>query len=174
MKKAVFIALLLSAFAVYTSQAVVIGWKAEGMNFNGGYTVGYARLIYVADGSQPELDGSGNWSAGVEMVSAYASGGAIYNSGSKLYPQQATDGTTRSAGAYYVVLFDNAFENYSVSTTALDYNDAMISIDPEFDPVTTYFTPTTFSAWGVIPEPSTATLLVIGAAVAALRRRKRA
>ena len=168
MKKAVFIALLLALGAAFSSQAVVIGWAVESLPAE----AAMARLIYVADGSQPSLDGSGNWSAGVELVSGYVSGSAI--DGSTLYPQETTDAQTRSSGAYYVVLFNAAFTEYAVSSTAAAYNDAAAVSTGDFDPITGYFTPTTFTGFEPIPEPSTAMLLIAGVAVAVLRRSKRA
>ena len=165
MKKSVAIALLLMLGSVLTSQAVVIGWAAE--NLPAG--TGYARLVYVASGA-PVLDGNGQWSSGTEEIGTLASGTAI--DGTSLYPQSTTDATTRSAGAYYVVLFDSAYANYAVSTASIAYNNRPSISAGEFDPITSDFTPNGFSGWGVVPEPSVAMLLAVGAAVAALRRRK--
>lgn len=166
MKKAGLVALLLTLGCVMTSQAVVIGWAAENLNAN----TAYARLIYVASGSQPSLDGSGNWSDGVSMVSDYATGYAI--DGTSLNPQQTTDlGERGESGKYFVVLFNTGFTDYAVSTTSLAWDDQMIGTG-DLDPVGGYFTPSTFTTWSTIPEPSTAMLLMVGAAVAALRRRK--
>jgi len=166
MKKSVAIALLLTLGCVLTSQAVVIGWAAE--NLPAG--TGYARLVYVASGAPPALDGNGQWASGTEALGDLASGGAI--DGTSLYPQSTTDATTRGAGAYYVVLFDSANENYSVSTTSITWNDGPSISAGAFDPITEYFTPNGFTEWGVVPEPSVAMLLAVGAAAAALRRRK--
>ena len=166
MKKAGLVALLLTLGCVMTSQAVVIGWAAENLNAN----TAYARLIYVASGTQPSLDGSGNWPGDVSMVSDYATGYAI--DGTSLNPQETTDlGSRSGSGAYFVVLFNTGFTDYAVSTTSLAWNDPMISTG-DLDPLSGYFTPSTFTAWSTIPEPSTAMLLVVGAAAAVLRRRK--
>ena len=165
MKKALLTSLLLAVGCVFSSQAVVIGWAAENLNAD----TGYARLVYVASGSTPVLT-DGVWSEGVELVSPHVSGAAI--DGNSLYPQETTDGS-RSGGAYYVVLFNTAYDQYAVSTASLAYNNGAMISTSEFDPLTAYFTPSEFSAWAPIPEPSTAMLLVAGAAVAALRRRKR-
>lgn len=166
MKKSVVIALLLTLGGVLTSQAVVIGWAAD--NLPAG--TGYARLVYVTSGAQPVLDGNGQWASGTEALGTLASGNAI--DGNSLYMQSTTDATLRSEGAYYVVLFDSAYENYAVSTTAIAYNNGPSISQGEFDPITADFTPNTFIQMGVVPEPSVAMLLAVGAAVAALRRRK--
>ena len=166
MKKSVVIALLLTLGSVLTSQAVVIGWAAENLP-NG---TGYARLVYVASGAQPVLDGNGLWGSGTEELGSLASGGAI--DGSSLYPQSTTDATVREIGAYYVVLFDSAYENYAVSTTSITWNDGPSISQGEYDPITADFTPNGFTSWGVVPEPSVAMLLAVGVAAAALRRRK--
>lgn len=165
MKKTVAIALLMTAACALTSQAVVIGWAAENLPAE----TGYARLVYVASGAQPVLDGNGQWSSGTEELGALASGAAI--DGTSLYPQSTTDATTRSAGAYYVVLFDSANENYAVSTTSIAFNNGPSISAGEFDPITAYFTPNVFTGWSTVPEPSVALLLAVGSAAAALRRR---
>lgn len=165
MKKSVAIALLLMLGSVLTSQAVVIGWAAE--NLPAG--TGYARLVYVASGA-PVLDGNGQWASGTEELGTLASGAAI--DGTSLYPQSTTDATLRGAGAYYVVLFDSAYANYAVSTTSIAYNNGPSISAGEFDPITADFKPNGFISMGVVPEPSVAMLLAVGAAVAALRRRK--
>jgi len=54
----------------------------------------------------------------------------------------------------------------------LAWNDTASISTSEFDIITDYFTPNSFTGWAPVPEPSTAMLLVVGAAVAALRRRK--
>lgn len=168
MKKAGLVALLLTLGCVMTSQAVVIGWAAENLNEN----TAYARLIYVASGTQPSLDENGMWPGDVSMASGYATGYAI--DGTSLNPQETTDLESRSGlGAYYVVLFNTGFTDYAVSTTSLAWNDPMISTG-DMDPLSGYFTPSTFTSWSTIPEPSTAMLLVVGAAAAVLRRRKQA
>lgn len=166
MKKTVAIALLLTVVCALTSQAVVIGWAAE--NLPAG--TGYARLVYVASGAQPALDGNGQWASGTEELGSLVSGAAI--DGNSLYPQSTTDATTREIGAYYVVLFDSANENYAVSSTSIAYNNGPMISAGEFDPITAYFTPNGFTAWSAVPEPSVAMLLAAGAAAAALRRRK--
>jgi hypothetical protein len=92
--------------------------------------------------------------------------------GTTLFPQETTDATTRNAGAYYVVLFNYTDGQYAVSQSSLAWNDTASISTSEFDIITDYFTPNSFTGWAPVPEPSTAMLLVVGAAVAALRRRK--
>lgn len=165
MKKTVLTACLVFLTGVLASQAVVIGWAAE--NVPAGTQ--YASLVYVADGVAPTI-ADNVWSPGAESlawnVNAFE--------GTTLMPQETTDATTRSgAGAYYVVLFNYTLGQYAVSTSALAWNDAAAISTSEFDIITDYFTPNAFSGWTAVPEPSTAMLLMVGAAVAALRRRKR-
>jgi hypothetical protein len=165
MKKTVLTACLVFLTGVLASQAVVIGWAAE--NVPAGTQ--YASLVYVADGVAPTITDN-VWSPGAESlawnVNAFE--------GTTLMPQETTDATTRSgAGAYYVVLFNYTLGQYAVSTSALAWNDAAAISTSEFDIITDYFTPNAFSGWTAVPEPSTAMLLMVGAAVAALRRRKR-
>jgi len=165
MKKTVLTACLVFLTGVLASQAVVIGWAAE--NVPAGTQ--YASLVYVADGVAPTITDN-VWSPGAESlawnVNAFE--------GTTLMPQETTDATTRSgAGAYYVVLLNYTLGQYAVSTSALAWNDAAAISTSEFDIITDYFTPNAFSGWTAVPEPSTAMLLMVGAAVAALRRRKR-
>lgn len=167
MKKTALIALLLTLGSVLSSQAVVIGWAAESLPSG----TANAQLVYVLDGSSPVFDGNGNWVSGIEAVGGYATGNAI--DGTSLYPQETTDAAARSAGTYYVVLFNAALDEYAVSTTSITWNDGPSVSFSDFDPITGYFTPNAFTDWAPVPEPSAAMLLAIGAAVAALRRRKR-
>lgn len=163
MNKTVLTACLVFLTGVLASQAVVIGWAAESVPTG----TEYASLVYVADGIAPTITDN-VWSSGAESlawnVNAFE--------GTTLMPQETTDATTRDAGAYYVVLFNYTLGQYAVSSSALAWNDtASISVN-EFDIITDYFTPNSFTGWAAVPEPSTAMLLVVGAAVAALRRRK--
>jgi len=163
MKKTVLTACLVFLTGVLASQAVVIGWAAESVPAD----TQYASLVYVADGVAPTITAN-VWSTGAESlawnVNAFE--------GTSLMPQETTDATARSAGTYYVVLFNYSSGQYAVSTSALAWNNAAAISTSEFDIITDYFTPSAFSAWTAVPEPSTAMLLMVGAAVAALRRRK--
>lgn len=163
MNKTVLTACLVFLTGVLASQAVVIGWAAESVPTG----TEYASLVYVADGNAPSINNN-VWSPGVESlawnVNAFE--------GTTLFPQETTDATTRNAGAYYVVLFNYTDGQYAVSRSSLAWNDTASISTSEFDIITDYFTPNSFTGWAPVPEPSTAMLLVVGAAVAALRRRK--
>lgn len=171
MKKAGFVFLLTVLGCALSSQAVVIGWAGE----NAPLDATSAILVYVPDGSAPQYDGTlGNLLNSAETVGTAASGDALY--GGYIFPQETEDTGVRSgSGKYYVVLFKGGYydHQYAVSTTSLNWDDPIISTG-EMDPISDYFTPPAFGDWGYVPEPSTAMLLVAGAAVAALRRRKRA
>jgi len=154
-----------------SSQAVVIGWAGSGVPSD----ATSAMLVYVPAGTAPTYDGTlGNLLNSAETVGTAASGGALV--GGYILAQQTEDPATRSApGKYYVVLFKGGYydHQYAVGTTSLNWDDAIISTG-EMDPISGYFAPEAFGAWGYVPEPSTAMMLLAGAAVAALRRRKRA
>ncbi len=163
MKKTVLTACLVFLTGVLASQAVVIGWAAEGVPAG----TQYASLVYVANGVAPTITDN-VWSAGAESIAWNVNA----FEGTTLMPQETTD-ATRSAGAYYVVLFNYTLGQYAVSSSALAWDNAAAISTSEFDIITDYFTPNAFSGWTAVPEPSTAMLLMVGAAVAALRRRKR-
>jgi len=172
MKKTLLASLLMVLGCALSSQAVVIGWAGENAHLDATSAI----LVYVPNGSAPTYDGTlGNLLNSAETVGTAASGDALY--GGYIMPQETEDTATRSgSGKYYVVLFKGGYydQYYAVSTTSLNWDDPIISTDGDLDPISDYFTPTGFTAWGTVPEPSTAMLLVAGAAVAALRRRKRA
>jgi hypothetical protein len=163
MRKTLLVSFLLAIGCTMTSQAVVISWASEAL-LSG---TASAMLVFVSNGAAPTYSG-GVINNGVELPPA-ASGYAI--DGTTLYPQETTDGTQRSSGTYYVVLFDGAGQ-FAASTTSLAWNDSIISTD-ELDPISGTFTPGSFGEWQAVPEPSTAVLLCIGAAAAVMRRRKR-
>ena len=163
MKKTVLTACLVFLTGVLASQAVVIGWAAESVPSG----TQYASLVYVANGGAPTITDN-VWSSGAESIAWNVNA----FEGSSLMPQETTDATTRNAGAYYVVLFNYTLGQYAVSSSALAWNNAAAISTSEFDIIQDYFTPNAFSGWTAVPEPSTAMLLMVGAAVAALRRRK--
>jgi hypothetical protein len=170
MRKIVVLALSLVFGGVCASQAVVIHWSA------GGVPVGTssATLVYVSDGSLP-VYANGVVANGVEL-GGMVEGLAITPTG--IGEQSATD-VVRSSGAYYVVLFDDS-GNYAVSNEYLAYNDSAVAGHPDaLYPWTGDGSPpdlglSDFSGWAPVPEPSVAMLLAVGAAVAALRRKRRA
>jgi len=167
MKKAILVSCLLAFGCVWRAQAVVISWATDGVP--SGTTS--AQLVYVSSGNPVYTAGS---LSNGEAVGGLVSGLAVTPAG--VGEQSTTDGSTRIEGAYYVVLFD-ASGNYAYSLSGLAYNDTDAITYDEMAPATGTFLvdgDTGFSGWTPVPEPSTAMLLTFGAAVAALRRRKRA
>ncbi|MDD4017704.1 MAG: PEP-CTERM sorting domain-containing protein [Kiritimatiellae bacterium] len=163
MKKTLLASLLTVLGCALSSQAVVIGWSGE----NAPVEATSAILVYVSSGT-PTYDGTlGTLETG-ETVGTAVSGGALF------FTQETEDAVTRSSGSYYLVLFKGGYydQQYMVSSTSLTWDDDMISTDPDLDPISDYFAPAFGETWSNVPEPSTAMLLVAGAAVAALRRRK--
>ena len=162
MKKTIVVSLLLALGCAFTSQAVVIHWAVAAPASG----TSSAALVYVASGAPAFTDGS--LSNGTELGDR-VSGLAVTPAG--IGEQATTDATSRSGGAYYVVLFNDLGQYaYSVATA-----DATAITTDAMAPSTGTFNASLdgFSAWAPVPEPSTAMLLVAGAAVAALRRRKR-
>ena len=167
MKKAFLVSLLLALGCVWSSQAVVIHWSTDGYDGLSGATS--AVLVYVSDGSNPVYT-DGVLTTGT-AVSGTVSGLALTPAG---VGEQSTTTATPSQGAYFVLLFND--NNQYAYSTALAWNDTSwgaYTVD-ELAPATGVFAPDTFSDWTAVPEPSTALLLVIGAAAAALRRKQRA
>ncbi|MDD4101755.1 MAG: PEP-CTERM sorting domain-containing protein, partial [Kiritimatiellae bacterium] len=122
---------------------------------------------YVAEGAPTYSGGLLQNGTVVGTASGYAIDGTT------LYAQMSEDTTTRLAGNYYVVLFNDSSQ-YAVSTSALAYdNDTAITSD-FMTPAEGAFSPDTFSGWAPVPEPATAMLLLFGGVMAALRRRKTA
>lgn len=148
---------------VVNSQAVVISWSSTGLLTG----TASAQLVYVSNNTPPTYNGS--WSVNASPL-ATASGGAV--DVPYLYDQTTSDDTGRSDGRYYVVLFNTGSTQYAVSTDWLAYNDPKLGTS-EFDPPSTFYA-NNFGTWQNVPEPSAAALLCLGAAAAALRRRKRA
>ncbi len=160
----VFLSFVLAVLGgVMSSQAVVISWASE--NLASG-TVS-ARLVYVTSGA-PTYGVSGLQNAGGAEL-ATASGLAI--DGTMLYEQTTTDGTTRTGGAYYIVLFNSGASQYAVSTTSIAWDDARLGTS-EMDPPETFIVGS-FGNWTPVPEPSALALLGLGVSALALRRRKR-
>ncbi len=162
MKKAIVVSFLLALGCAVTSQAVVIHWAVDAPLSGTSSAV----LVYVSSGTPAYAGGA--IATGVELGTA-VSGLAITPLG--IGEQATTDGTVRGEGGYYVVLFNDAHQ-YSYSS-ALAYNSSSAITADAMTPSTGVFSPTEFSQWAAVPEPSTAALLCIGAAAAALRRRKR-
>jgi hypothetical protein len=168
MKKTFLVALLLAAGGVLTSQAVVIHWATDGYGGASYGDVGSAFLVYVSSGTPAY---AGDVLTNGEIIGGEVTGLPISPGG--VWQQDAADGTPRSAGAYYVVLLHTGGAQYSYSTTALVWNDTTSITWDEMAPAPGVFAPDGFTPWAPIPEPGAAALLAVGAAVAALRRRKR-
>ncbi len=166
MRKAFLVACFLVLGCTLTSQAVVIHWSTDGVP--SGTTS--ATLVYVSSGEAPTYSG-GTLSNGTALGDP-VSGLAITPLG---VGEQSTTDAAQSQGAYYVVLFDDS-GNFSYSGTSILYNDTTFITTDEMAPASGVFSPAEagFSTWAPVPEPSVAMLLVAGAAIAALRRRKRA
>lgn len=163
MRKTLLVSFILAIACVLTSQAVVISWASDALPV--GTTS--ARLVYVLSGAPPVYAFGALYNTDDKELGDAATGGAI--DVPFLLPQETTD-ITRGAGAYYVVLFNNAGQ-YAVSTTSLLYNDTEVIRSDELAPGGV-FSPGAFGAFANVPEPSTAMLLCLGAAAAVLRRRK--
>jgi len=173
MKKTCWIALVLALGVAWTSQAVVIHWATDGYGILSSEDVGSAVLVYISNGAAPVYT-AGTLSNGETLGTPVTGSPPITSSG--VWEQSTTDGTPRSSGAYYVVLFNDAGTQFAYSTDALAYNDTTwqaFSPD-EMTPALGAFTPNAFSAWAPVPEPGSALLLAMGAAAIALRRRRRA
>lgn len=181
MKKAFSIPILMTLLLAVNSSAVTISWAVttlpETASIPGedNYTITSAVLVYTTLG-YPVYEGSG-----LNPVIADDGGTEIGSKVTQIYPwgigeQLSEDTTTRSEGAYYVVLFasDGDSMYYATSTAALNWNDSSgaISEDPMAPPTATY-DPAGFQGWQPIPEPGTASLLFAGLATVLLRRRRR-
>ena len=167
MRNAFFVACCLVLGCVLTSQAVVIHWSTDSVP--SGTTS--ATLVYVSSGVPPTYT-DGTLSNGSTVGDA-VTGLAITPMG---IGEQSATHAAQSQGAYYVVLFD-ASGNFSYSGTSIAYNDTTFITTDEMAPSSAVFNAaggSGFSVWAPVPEPSVAMLLVAGAAMAALRRRKRA
>ena len=157
MRKTIVLALLLACGGACMSHAVVIHWATDGVPAN----TASAMLVYVSADSTPPAYAGGVISTGVELGDE-VSGLAITPAG---IGEQTTSDVMRSSGAYYIVLFNYTLGQYAVSSSALAWNDAAAISTSEFDIITDYFTPSTFTDWANVPEPGTAMLLMVGAAI---------
>jgi len=168
MSKASILGFLVAVGCVWTSQAVVIHWATDGAPPSG---TASAQLVYVSSGTPAY---AANVISSGEEIGGAVRGLAITPLG--VGEQATTDAATRTQGAYYVVLFrdNNGQTEYAYSTTSLAWNDGNAITFDEMAPADGVFSPSGFSNWAPIPEPSALALFGLGAAVVALRRRKRA
>lgn len=156
MKKAL-ITLLATVGLVSVSHAVVIHWAVSTPVDN----TTEAALVYVASGVPTAVDGS-TLAAGDVVITTAGNTAFGVN-------EQATYDTSRDGGAYYVVLFNNG-NLLAYSTTGLASSDGTYITFSEMAPATGVFDP---GAWSEIPEPCSLSLLCVGAATLAIRRRRK-
>ena len=171
MKKTLTMALLLSLGLAWSAQAVVIHWATEAYGSLTYANVGAAVLVYVESDVAPTY-ANDVISNGSELGSRVTGSPPLTASG---VWQQSVSDTARSAGGYYVVLFNENQTQFAYSTSMLAFNDTTLDAftTDEMAPATGAFVPGAFSDWANVPEPSTACLLLVGAAAAVLRRRRR-
>jgi len=164
MKKTFCFAIVFMLFAAVSAKAVVIHWAVT--DLPSGATS--AQLVYVSTGV-PAF--SNDVLSNGENVGSLVSGLAVTPLG--IGEQNTSDGTSRGAGSYFIVLFNGSSE-FSYSS-ALAYNDTTYITSDELSPATDTFDPGsgTFSAWAPVPEPGSATMFALGAALLAMRRRRR-
>ena len=172
MKKTLTMALLLSLGLAWSAQAVVIHWATDEYGSLTYANVGAAVLVYVESDVAPTY-ANDVISNGSELGSRVTGHPPLTASG--VWQQSVSDETTRSAGGYYVVLFNEDQTQFAYSTSMLAFNDTTWDAftTDEMAPATGAFVPGAFSEWANVPEPSTACLLLVGAAAAVLRRRRR-
>lgn len=171
MKNRLCIAFMFVICAAFSVQAVVIHWSVDNYPTSGSVTS--AQLVYVSDGFAPVYT-TGSITHGTKIGSA-VSGLAITPAG--VGEQNTVDSTARTAGAYYVVLFDSSASSwYAYGTASLAYDNSD-SITPDaFTPATSVYDASNGSTGGftVVPEPGSAALLALGMVALALRRKRQA
>jgi hypothetical protein len=168
MKNRLCMAFMFVICAVFSAQAVVIHWSVDTYPSSGNVTS--AQLVYVSDGTAPAY-ANGVISNGSE-IGDEVSGLAITPNG---IGEQNTEDSTRSSGAYYVVLFDSNTSKYTYGLTSLAYNDSDSITEDVYTPATSVYDASAggFSSWEPVPEPGSAALLALGMVALALRRKKR-
>jgi hypothetical protein len=170
MKNKLLIAVLIGMGWVSASHAVIITWAAETTGeVVGSFTT--AQLVYVAGGT---------WNSVYTSVDT-ASGIGVDAGAGIVYDNLAND-TTRAVGAYFVVLFNGNDAVYR-SMQSLAWNDTSYNAFAEdgMDPASGLFLATGgvyppgdgSSGWAAVPEPNTFSLLALGAAALAARRRRK-
>jgi hypothetical protein len=178
MKNKLLIAFLIGMGWVSASHAVIITWAAETTgDVVGSFTT--AQLVYVADSTWNSTDYLAN-TANYTSVDT-ASGSGVDAGAGIVYDNLAND-TTRAVGAYFVVLFNGNDAVYR-SMQSLAWNDTSYNAFAEdgMDPASGLFLATGgvyppgdgSSGWAAVPEPNTFSLLALGAAALAARRRRK-
>jgi len=175
MKNKLMIAVLIGMGWVSVSHAVIITWAAETTGeVVGSFTT--AQLVYVAVGTWNSTDYLQTPGASGYTSVDTASGYGVDAGAGIVYDNLAND-TTRSAGAYFVVLFNSGGDAVYRSVQALAWNDADYNAFAEdgMNPASGLFLATgdERSGWAAVPEPNTVALLALGAAALAARRRRK-
>ncbi len=186
MRNALKIPILLSLLLAVNGSAATISWAVTTLSLfdvetelGTGYEITKAVLVYttttegvpVYEGTPSSYALTTGSQIGSEVPEAQ-----IFPEYWGIGEQVSEDTTTRSEGAYYVVLFASGADKlyYSTSTSPLAWNDSSgaISENP-MAPPTAVYDPSAFNSWQPIPEPGVASLLFAGLATVLLRRRRR-
>jgi len=166
--KKVLVLLLATIGMAAASQAVVVHWAVSDL---GSFSPTVAELVYVAGSpSTPYYAGYTLQPNGPGNIVGTLSGPAITPDG---IGEQDMSSTFSGAGNYYVILIDWSTYSYKVSGP-LSSSDPTIT-SSEFYPINGVWDPSgTFTDGTVpIPEPATMSLLCVGAATLAIRRRRK-
>jgi len=163
---------------VSTSHAVVIHWAVNPLPYSYGI-ITQAELVYVSGAGVPvDASGSAGWTqlANAPQIGTTVSGRAITPGG---IGEQASTDTAEPPGNYYVVLFtynsklnENILLAYSTVGLASD-NGTYITFDPMAPAPGVWHPASGPGAWTPIPEPCSMSLLCVGAATLAIRRRRK-
>ncbi len=176
MKKIMFTLLAACAICV-TAQASAVDWQFTTRSTSTGVTGGTAYLILGAAGTYASVD---------DVIAAAVDSASIATSGSKLSTgAQTWDGGTAAAGttgSFSIVLVDSSSSGYYVAATGLtgNYYDPDDALTPKpsgiNNSVSTAITSSSMTAFsggsGDGPEPTSGILLLVGAGILGLRRKR--